>query len=285
MKISSARYLPAIGMISLLVRLQAMAAHGSPAVGVPDSDFILVENVASAELAALNEVEAEVRQDRPKAPDVLTKALRTEVPTPVPFSCEIVRAAISGFDGKVNRVEVARLIFAAVKARPEEVLSIVGVAIENLPQRVHRDIVAAALAAVPDPFACISPKSVHSPACSRTPDLEVNSIIYEPEPSGSCKGITLAEADLQEALLTGTNESATALSATINDVLQSALNPQTGPADSLGSLDPQQGNSFPWDTLITEDPLTAPPSPSPVVQPPVVQPIIAPPPTPPPVSP
>ena len=150
----------------------------------------------------------------------------------MPFSCQIVRAAISGFDGQANRVEVARLIFAAVKARPEEVLSIVGVAIENLPARLHRDIVGAAVAAVPDPYACISATSLHWPPCSRRPeqaghriasdqDPRLNSIIYEPETSGPCPGITLAEAVLQQALLSGTIQSEMALSTTINNVLRS----------------------------------------------------------------
>src|SRR5262245_9554985 len=152
-KISRGRYLTAICMTLSFVRLQAIAAQDPPVVGASDRDFILLENVTSAEKAALNEVEAEVRRDRLKAPDLVAKALRTEVPHPVPCSCEIVRAAIFGFEGLANRVEVARLIFAAVKARPEEVLSIEGVAIENLPGRFHPDIVAAAVAAVPDPYA------------------------------------------------------------------------------------------------------------------------------------
>jgi hypothetical protein len=266
-KTSAARYLPAICIISLLVRLQAIAAHDPPVVGASDPDFILVENVTSAEQAVLNEVEAEVRRDRPKAPDVVTKALRTKVPAPVPFSCEIVRAAIFGFDEQANRVEVARLIFAAVKARPEEVLSIVGVAIENLPGRLHRDIVGAAVAAVPDPYACISPTSLHWPPCSRRPeqagyrtasdqDRQLNSIIYEPETPGPCTGITLAEAILQQALLSGTIQSEMALSTTINEVLR-----------NVGSPDPLRASNFEWDTLISKDPGalgTPPPTPPPV---------------------
>jgi hypothetical protein len=248
-KISYARYLPAIGVISLLVRLQPIAAQDSPESDASDAGFIRIENVTSAEQAALNEVEAEVRRDRPKAPEVVAKTLRTEVPTPVSSSCEIVRAAISGFDGQANRVEVAGLIFAAVKARSEEVLSIVGVAIENLPANLHRDIVGAAVAAVPDPYACISPTSLHWPPCSRR---QLNSIIYEPETSGPCTGITLAEAVLQQALSSGTVQSEMVLSTTINEVLR-----------NFGASDSLRASDFEWDTLITKDPPTATPPPTP----------------------
>jgi hypothetical protein len=294
MRISFFQNLPTICMVSLLVPLPSVAAQEAPKVEAFDRDFILVQEVTSAEQAALAEVEDRVRQDRTKAPTVVTTALRTEVPKPIPYSCEVVRAAILGLDGHADRIEIARIVFAAVKVRPEEALSIVGVAVEDLPERYHRDIVGAAVAAVPDPYVCVSRSSLRSPPCSRRPDL----ITYEPEQAGPCKELTLAEAVLQQALLSGTNQDETALSATINAVLQSALNPQTGPANSLGSLDPEQGNSFAWDTLITADPPTATRPPTPVVQPiiapppiprpvptPVVQPRITPPPTPRPVSP
>jgi len=259
-KISYAHYIPAIGVILLLVRLQTIAAQDSPESDSSDPGFIRIENVTTAEQAALNEVEAEVQRDRPKAPEVVAKALRTEVPAPVPFSCEIVRACISGFNGQANRVEVARLIFAAVKARPEEVLSIVGVAIENLPASFHRDIVGAACAAVPDPYACISATSLHTPPCSRGHEqAQLNSILYAPETSGPCTGITLAEAVLQEALLSGTIQSEMVLSTTINEVLR-----------NVGASDTLRASKFEWDTLITKDPPTSGPTP---------------PPTPPPVSP
>jgi hypothetical protein len=246
-------------MISLLVPLVSVAAHDARVVDASDRDFILVENVSSAEQAALAEVADRVRQDRTKAPEVVTKALSTEVPNPVPCSCEVVRAAIFGFAGQANRIEIARTIFAAVRARPEEALSIVGVAIEILPERLHRDVVGAAVAAIPDPYVCVSRNSLRSPPCSRRP----NSITYQPEQSGPCTGITLAEAVLQEALLSGTNQSEMALSATINAVLRNTLNPHTGPAYSLGSLDTLLRSNWDWDTVITKDPPTATPQPTP----------------------
>jgi len=252
-RISAARDILTICAVSFLVPLQAKSAEDASEVA-SDPGFIRIENVITAEQAALNEVEAEVRRDRPKAPQVVATALRTKVPAPVPFSCEIVRASISGFDGQANRVDVARLIFAAVKARPQEVLSMVGVAIENLPASLHRDIVGAAVAAVPDPYACISATSLHTPPCSHRPeqDPQQNSIIYESEKSGPCTGITLAEAVLQQALLSGTIQSETALSTTINEVLR-----------NVGSSDSLRASNFEWDTLITKDTPTATPPPTP----------------------
>jgi hypothetical protein len=158
------------------------------------------------------------------------------------------------------------MIFAAVKARSEETLSIVGVAIENLPDSLHRDIVGAAVAALPDPYVCVSPSSLRSPPCGRIPNL----ITYEPAQSGPCKELTLAEAIRQQALLSGTNQGEMALSTTINEVLRDAFAPKNDPAYSLESLDTLLRSNLAWDTVITKDPPTSGPTP---------------PPTPPPVSP
>jgi hypothetical protein len=70
---------------------------------VPLKDFIFAHDPVSAEQIALREVEHSVRQNQAQAPDIVTKALRTEVPHPVPVSCEIVRAAIAGFGAQITR--------------------------------------------------------------------------------------------------------------------------------------------------------------------------------------
>ena len=146
-----------------------------------------------------------------------------------------------------------RITFAAVT--PPNTIE--GVAIENLPARLHRDVVAAAVAALPDPYACVSPSSLRSPPCTRRPNL----IIYEPVQAGPCNALTLAEAEMQEALLSGKNQDEIALSATINEVLRNAANPENGPAYSLESLDTLLRSNSDPDTVITIDPLTSGPTP------------------------
>jgi hypothetical protein len=266
MRIYSSRNILTICVVPFLVPLQAISAQDAPEVGASDRDFILVEDATSAERAALAEVTDQIRKDPTKAPEVVTRALEKEVPNPVPSACQVVGAAISGFDRKANRIEIARMIFAAVKARTEETLSIVGVAIENLPDSLHRDIVGAAVAALPDPYVCVSPSSLRSPPCSRRPNL----ITYEPVQSGPCKELTLAEAIRQQALLSGTNQGEIALSTTINEVLRDAFAPKSDPAYGLESLDTLLRSNSEWDTVITKDPPSSGPTP---------------PPTPPPVSP
>jgi hypothetical protein len=245
--------------VGVLIRYDSVAAGNELQTNVSAKDFILAENSVSAEQTVLNEIENAVRQTPSQAPDIVTKALRTEVPHPVPMSCEIVRAAIAGFGDQITRIEVARTVYAAVQASPDETLGIVGVAIEDTRPALHKDVVGAAIAAVPDPYACVSPNSLHYMPCNPVPTPSPNpqrmphsdseaesqpivSTPIEPEP---CDGPTLAEAIFQEALLAGAVES------------EFALNPDPG----IGGLA--------YDALITKSPPSGP----------------TPPPTPPPVSP
>jgi hypothetical protein len=219
-------------------------------------NLILADNPVSAEHTALNEVENTVRQNPPQAPGIVTRALRTEVPHPVPFSCEIVRAAIAGFGRQITRIGVVRTVYAAVQASPDETLSIVAVAIEDTPPALHRDIVGAAIAAVPDPYACVSPNSLHPMPCNPEPipqpppsqnrrsvQAEAPAIVSTPVQPEPCDGTPLAEAIVQEALLSGAAEN------------EFALYPDPG----IGDLA--------YDALITKSPSlgpTPPPTPPPV---------------------
>jgi hypothetical protein len=234
----------------LSIQCHSVAAGNELQTHVSTEDFILADNPVSAEQIALNEVENAVRQNPANAPDIVTKALRTEVPHPVPASCEIVRAAIVAFGDQITRIEVARTVYAAVKASPDQTLSIVGVAIEDTRPALHQDVVAVAIAAVPDPYACVSPDSLQYTPCKPVPparnrqsvlhsDSEAEPQI-QPEP---CNGPTLAEAILEVALLSGATEN------------EFALNPDPG----IGNLA--------YDALINKSPPltpTPPPTPPPV---------------------
>jgi hypothetical protein len=243
----------------LSLECHSVAAGNELQTHVSAEDLILVDNPVSAEQTALNEIEDSVRQNPAQAPDIVTRALRTEVPHPVPMSCEIVRAAIAGFGKQITRIEVARTVYAAVQASPNETLSFVAVAIEDTRPALHQDVVGSAIAAVPDPYACVSPNSLHATPCNPGPtpapnghgvlhsdnEAEPQAVVSTPIQSEPCHGTTLAEAILQVALLSGATES------------EFALYPDSG----IGELA--------YDALITKDPPLAP----------------TPPPTPPPVSP
>jgi hypothetical protein len=154
---------PVICVASLWIQLNSFAAGN-----LLSDNLIPADNPASAEQLALSEVETAVRKNPAQASDIVTKAIRAEVPHPVRFSCEIVRAAIAGFGRQITKIGVAHTIYAAVQASPET-LGIVGVAIEDTPPALHQDIVGAAIAAVPDPYACVSPGSLQSLPCDLKP--------------------------------------------------------------------------------------------------------------------
>jgi hypothetical protein len=100
----------------------------------------------------LTEIETAVRNEPTKAPAIVTSAISTSVSMPITFSGAAVGAAITGLGSSIDRVSISRLINAAGKARPEAILEIVRVAMHDTPKRLHRDIVSAAVLAVPDAY-------------------------------------------------------------------------------------------------------------------------------------
>ncbi len=150
---------------------------------------------ASAQRIALDEVRDAVQADPTKAPGIVQDAIKTDVPHPVVLTCEIVRVAITAIDKKLTNTLVARVVYAAVKERPNEALGIVGVAIQETPSTFHLDIVRAAIAAVPDPYAKVSRASLESEPCSRPATRSDTTVQYD--------GIPLSDALYQEALLNG----------------------------------------------------------------------------------
>jgi hypothetical protein len=145
----------------------------------------------SAERAALDEVRDAVQADPLQAPDIVSHSIKTDVPRPIPTSCEIVRVAIRAVGKKATRVLVARIVYAAVSERPKEALDVVCVAIRDTPSTFHQDVVHAAIAAVPDANAKVSRASVEAGSCNCPPHAEP----YE--------GLTLSDAIFEEALLAG----------------------------------------------------------------------------------
>jgi hypothetical protein len=204
----------------------------------------------SAELAVLQEVATAAGNNPANAPQMTAQSIRTNVPRPVPEACEIVRAAIEGLGKQATNVIVARIVYAAVTVAPTETLSIVAVAIQSTPPSFHKDVVNATIAAVPDPYACVSlpvvPEPCRQPVVRQQGLVNQQPIIAEP-----CSGPTLAEAIFQEALLSGAAEA---------DFL---FNPNLGYTGDYGVT------GIANDNPITKQPpkITPPPTPPPPVSP------------------
>ena len=165
----------------------------------------------------LAEVERDIRSDPSKAPDVVARALGISVADPIVFAGQVVQSAIHTLLRPITRAQISALILAAAKARPAAVLEIVRVAVRGTPKDLHRDIVAAAVAGVPDPY------------------------------TRGTQGKTLAESILEVAVKSGTGENRDELSAGINEYLGSTANPvdpvANGTPGSSGSEGGIAGNA------------------------------------------
>jgi hypothetical protein len=119
----------------------------------PDIDCLRAKEKATPfENFLLDKVENDIRANPLKAPDIVSEALVTDVSNPLTFAGHLLQRANKALGQNLNRVEIARIILAAVKARPEAVLEIVRGAIQTTPARFHSNIVAAAVAGIPDPY-------------------------------------------------------------------------------------------------------------------------------------
>jgi hypothetical protein len=193
--------------------------------------------------AALAELRQDVRKEPSKAPDFETHALGVEPHHTISFAGKSVRAALHALGPAIyNRVLVARIISAAIGARPDAALQIVREAVQEAPPQVHPDIVGAATSCVPDPFDSVcavriredrlvppepTPTEHQVAATEREPGPEPEEVFgYQP-----CNGPTLAEAILQSAIDAGSTASQYALSTGVDTALESNLRPPTVTGD------------------------------------------------------
>ncbi len=153
----------------------------------------------------LAQIVREVDATPSKAPDIVRNALVADLPNPIVFAGQVVQCAIHALLRPITREQISALILAATKARPPAVLEIVRAAIRATPNELHGEIVAEAVAGVPDP----------------------NSL--------NAEGKTLAEAILDAALKAGSVENREALSASINSALGSTSDSPAKTGTSTGS--------------------------------------------------
>jgi hypothetical protein len=165
-------------------------AAASDSVSSPDASS------ASEKAGVLRDVVRHILSDPAKAPEIVADALGSPVAESTVFAGDVVCTAIDTLLRPVTRAQISALILAAVKARPAAVLAIVRAAVQCAPQHLDRDIVAAAVAGVPDPY------------------------------RSAAGGKTLAESILDAAVNAGSGESRDALSAAIDSSLGQSNTPQ-----------------------------------------------------------
>jgi uncharacterized membrane protein YgcG len=194
-------------------QLEVRAQDAStPVTAVPESVSPANPNTLTEKEGLLAEVERDIRADPSKAPGVVARALGISVADPIVFAGQVVQSAIHTLLRPITRSQISALILAATKARPAAVLEIVRVAVRGTPKNLHRDIVAAAVAGVPDPY------------------------------SRDAQGKTLAELILDVAVKAGAGENRDELSAGINAYLGSTANPVNPVANGTSGSSGDEGS-------------------------------------------
>ena len=199
-------------------QLEVRAQDAStPVTAVPESVSPANPNTLIEKEGLLAEVERDIRADPSKAPGVVARALGISVADPIVFAGQVVQSAIHTLLRPITRAQISALILAATKARPTAVLEIVRVGVRGTQCDLHRDIVAAAVAGLPEPY------------------------------SRGAQGKTLTELILDVAVKAGCGESREELSASIDSSLGSSANPvspvATGTSGSSGDEGSIAGNA------------------------------------------
>jgi hypothetical protein len=168
-------------------------------------------------------LESDVRNDRVHAPEIVANALNSGSRGSMPDLCRVVQAAIRGLGKSISKLEIARLMKAAVETRPDAVLEIVCVAVKETRPQLHPEIVAAAVSSVPDPYIKVGIRHLQE---GRFSNSECDACALSYDSSNSLENTTLAEAILGAAIGAGSTAGFDSLVAGINYVL---INPERFP--------------------------------------------------------
>ena len=236
------------------------------------------EKLTPFEDLLLDQVENAVLTNPSKATDVVVEAIATDVSNPLNFPGHVIQRAIRALGQKVNQANMARIVFGAVRARPDAVLETVRASIQRTRAPLHPNIVAAAVAAVGDPYLRVELITIEeyfreTLRVSRQPILRdrirciqgaqetVEEAALGYKTTSLPEAVTLAEAIIDAAIQAGSSESSFDLRQAVDLVLQNGL--------GLSSL---EGNPADSSTLLTVPPPITPtptpgtptPTPSPV---------------------
>jgi hypothetical protein len=183
----------------------------------------------SRSVQELVQMQNRIRADRLHTPEIVADALKANAREPILCVSTIVRAAIRALGDSISKLEVARLVKAAVETRSDAVLQIVRTAIIETRPQLHPDILAAAVAAVPDPWIRVCVQHRREKPCvdetffeerSRSP-AEEDVLGYD---TGNCPdSTTLAELIVTTAIGAGSSAGLDALYGSVNNVLSGPL--------------------------------------------------------------
>jgi Glycosyl transferase family 2 len=234
------------------------------------------EKLTPFEDLLLDQVENAVRNEPSNASEIVVKAIATNVSNPLNYPGHVIQRAVRALGQNVKQADIATIVFGAVRARPEAVLETVPASIEKNRPRFHTKIVAAAVAAVGDPYMRVETsslqefyrQSLHVPRepilwdrlrCIQGGQETVEEGALGYKLSTDPVALTLAEAIINSAIQAGSPVSSFDLQQAVDLVLQNGL--------GLSSI---TGNPADSGTLITvpppvfSTPSTPTPTPSPV---------------------
>jgi hypothetical protein len=179
----------------------------------------------STSVQELIQLQNRIRTDRLHTPEIVADALKADARQPILCVSTIVRAAIRALGNSISKLEVARLVKAAVETRPDAVLQIVRSAIMETRPQLHPDILAAAVAAVPDPFIRVCLQHLQEVPCVDETFFEERKRYPAEEEvlgysiDGCPDSTTLAELIATTAIGAGSTAGVDALYGSINNVL------------------------------------------------------------------
>jgi hypothetical protein len=274
----------AMGGLILFCSLPAVCGQETPNTGArqtttPDPcGSPINEKLTPFEDLLLDQVENAVRADPSKASDIVVKAIATDVSNPLNFPGHVMQRAIRALGQRVNQSNIAISVFGAVRARPSAVFETVRASIQATRAQLHPNIVAAAVAALADPYLRVETITVEE-YFRETQRVARYPILWDrircvqgaqetvEEAALSCKtstlpeALTLAEAIVDSAIQAGSSESLFDLQHAVNLVLQNGF--------AVSSL---QGNPADSSTLITVPPPISPAPSTPTPTPPPISP-------------
>jgi hypothetical protein len=218
------------------------------------------EKLTPFEDLLLDQVENAVLTNPSEAPDIVVEAIATDVSNPLNFPGHVIQRAVRALGQKVNQANMARIVFGAVRARPDAVLETVRASIQRIRAPLHPNIVAAAVAALGDPYLRVELITIEeyfreTLQVSRQPILwdrirciqgaqeTVEEVALGYKTTSLPEAVTLAEAIIDSAIEAGSSESSFDLQRAVDLVLQNGL--------GLSSL---EGNPADSSTLLTVPP-------------------------------
>jgi hypothetical protein len=257
------------------------------------------EKLTPFEDLMLDQVENAVLTNPSKGPDIVIEAIAIDVSNPLNFPGHVIQRAVRALGQKLNQANMARIVFDAVRARPDAVLQTIRASIQQTRAPLHPNIVAAAVAALGDPYLRVELITIEeyfreTSQVSRQPILRdrirciqgaqetVEEAALGYKTTSLPEAVTLAEAVIDVAIQAGSPESSFDLQRAVDLVLQNRLGLSSlegNPADSSTNITvpppvtPTPTPGTPTATPRTPTPTPGTPTPTPATPTPTPSPV------------